>query len=168
MSESAPTWEEGGRIDGWRDFSDRVCAALAWACTQPTSLCLSDRDFQSWPLGQRAVVTALQSWAMANRQARMQVLLAQTDRVALQHPRWIAWRQGWGHRVQVWQADDDQRDQVPTLLLVGKVLGLRLHDPQRGQGVWTRDAATVQHWQDGFDVILQRSVSALPVTTLGL
>lgn len=168
MSELAQNGDEGGRIDGWRDFSDRVCAALAWACTEPSPLRLSDKDFQAWPLGQRSVVAALQSWAMAHRQVQMQVLLAHSDRVAVQHPRWINWRQSWAHRVQVWQADDDQRDQVPTVLLVGKVLGLRLHDPQRGQGVWTRDAATVQRWQDEFDVILQRSVSALPVTTLGL
>lgn len=161
-------WPTAGRVDGWRDFSDRVCAALAWASQMPCDLILSDPDFKAWPLGQRAVVEAFQAWALGHSSGRVRGLLADPEPFVRAHPRWLDWRQRWSHRVEFFCADDDVKDQVPTLLLVGDVLGLKLHDARLGRGTWSRDPDTLKRWRDEFDVILQRSSTSLPVTTLGL
>ncbi len=161
-------WPTAGRIDGWRDFSDRVCAALAWASQMPCDLILSDLDFKAWPLGQRAAVEAFQTWALGQSSVRVRGLLADPELLVRAHPRWLDWRQRWAHRVEFFRADDDLKDQVPTLLLVGDALGLKLHDVRLGRGTWSRDADTLKRWHDEVDVILQRSSPTLPVTTLGL
>jgi hypothetical protein len=161
-------WPTAGRIDGWRDFSDRVCAALAWASQMPCDLILSDLDFKAWPLGQRAAVEAFQTWALGQSSVRVRGLLADPEPLVRAHPRWLDWRQRWAHRVEFFRADDDLKDQVPTLLLVGDALGLKLHDVRLGRGTWSRDADTLKRWHDEVDVILQRSSPTLPVTTLGL
>ncbi|MBP7503577.1 MAG: hypothetical protein KA784_12410, partial [Aquabacterium sp.] len=55
-----------GRISSWRDFSDRVSAAMAMAAAEPGPMTLSDRDFTHWPLGQREVVEAFQKWVLGS------------------------------------------------------------------------------------------------------
>lgn len=162
------TWAAEGAIDGWRDFSDRVCAALAWGAAHPMDMLWSDPDFRAWPIGDRAVVAALQHWALTHSGRRITVLLAEADTLVRQHPRWLAWRRDWTHRVAVNQADEAQRAEVPALLLLGQDLGLRMIEPLRGRGLWSRDPATLRRWRDEIDVILQRSHAAAPATTLGL
>lgn len=162
------TWAAEGVIDGWRDFADRVCAAMAWGAAQAVDMCWSDADFRHWPLGDRAVVSALQHWALTHSGRRVTVLVSDPDAMPRQHPRWMLWRRDWGHRVAVFQADEAHRADVPTVLLLGQNLGLRMLEPLRGWGVWSRDPVMLQRWHDEIDVILQRSHPALPVTTLGL
>lgn len=157
-----------GTIDGWRDFADRVCAALAWGAARSLGLVLSDPDFRSWPLGDRAVVGAMQHWALSQKGQRLTVLLADAESIPRHHPRWLIWRRDWAHRVSVHQADAGQVSEVPTMLLLGQELGLRVLEPLRGRGIWTRDPSTLSRWREDIDAILQRSHPALPVTTLGL
>lgn len=161
-------WASGGRIDGWREFSERVSSVLSWAADKALDLTMSDADFHAWPLGERAVVSALDAWALAHTGTTLHMLLASGDVLGRVHPRWVSWRQTHGHRVHAALAPDEFVEQVPTMLLLGDVLGLRMLDTRLGAGVWSSDRATLHAWREGVDVILQRSTCSLPVTTLGL
>lgn len=158
----------GGRIEGWRDFGDRFRAALAMGTTEAADWRLCDPDFTQWPLGERAVVEALQEGMLVHPRTRLTLLAARFEAFPRLHPRWLRWRQPWSHRVHCLQACEDEAPQLrPMLLWPGRV-GLRLLDGLSGRGVWSTDPATLLMWQADFDVISQRSTEAMPSTTLGL
>jgi len=163
-----PAGELSGRINSWRDFEDRVGAAMAMAAASPTDITLMDTDFVHWPIGQRSVMEAFHQWGLASRGTRCRVLAHDFGEFPRLHPRWVAWRGTWAHRVHCYQAPDELVSSlVPTLVLHG-TLGLRLHEPVHGVGVWTREEGTLTSWMTEIDVILQRSHEALPPSTLGL
>lgn len=171
MDESSVTLGGGelsGRINSWRDFEDRVGAAMAMATAHPADLTLVDTDFVHWPIGRRSVMEAFHQWGLASRGTRCTLLAAHFDAFPRVHPLWVSWRGNWAHRVLCYQTPDELVSSLaPTLLLHGR-LGLRLLEPLQGVGVWTRDEATLTSWLTEIDVILQRSHEALPPTTLGL
>ncbi|RZI84448.1 MAG: hypothetical protein EOP38_09155 [Rubrivivax sp.] len=157
-----------GRIDGWPDFTDRVRAAMAMAASHPSSLWLMDSDFSRWPLGERVVMEAFHQWGLSSRVGQCTLLAATLDEIPRRHPRWVAWRGTWAHRVKCYLADPDQAASLmPTLVLEGQ-LGLRLLDPLTGRGLWSRKPSDLHEWRQEGDVILQRCSEALPPTTLGL
>ena len=157
-----------GRIDGWRDFEDRLRAALAMGTTEPADWRLCDPDFVQWPLGERAIVEVLQQGTLAHPRTRLTLLAARFEAFPRKHPRWLAWRQDWAHRVRCLQANEEDAPQLRPMLLWPGRLGLRLLDGLSGRGVWSTDPATLHVWQADFDVISQRSTEAMPSTTLGL
>jgi len=157
-----------GRIDGWPDFIDRVRAAMAMAAAQPVSLYLCDGDFSRWPLGERSVMEAFQQWGLSSRVPHCVLVAATLDEVPRRHPRWVAWRGTWAHRVKCHLADPDQALGLMPTLLLEKQLGLRLLDPLSGRGLWSRRPSDLSEWRQEADVILQRCTEALPPTTLGL
>jgi hypothetical protein len=157
-----------GRISSWRDFADRVSAALAMAAADPVPLSLSDVDFTHWPLGQRSVMEAFHQWALHGNRLPCQLLAVRFDEMVRQHPRWVNWRGTWGHLVRCWQVPEELHSSVQPLLVLHDRLALRLTEPRLGVGLWTRDPATIKAWLLDFDVILQRSHEAMPSTTLGL
>lgn len=163
-----PGAHRSGRIEGWQDFEDRLRAGLAMGITEPADWRLSDPDFAQWPLGERAIVEVLQQGVLAHPRTSLTLLAARFEAFARQHPRWLAWRQGWSHRVRCLQANDEDAPQLRPMLLWPGRLGLRLLDPLTGRGVWSTDPATLHVWQADFDVISQRSTEAMPSTTLGL
>lgn len=157
-----------GRIDGWPDFIDRVRAVMAMAAAQPASLHLADSDFSRWPLGERTVMEAFHQWGLNSRVAACTLIAATLDDMPRRHPRWVAWRGTWAHRVKCYMTDPDQATSLtPTLVLEGQ-LGLRLLDPLTGRGLWSRRPSDLHEWRQEIDVILQRCSEALPPTTLGL
>lgn len=157
-----------GRIDGWRDFTDRVRTALAAGTDAAADWRLSDPDFAQWPLGERAIVEALQQAVVAHPKTRFTLLACQFDAFPRRHPRWLAWRLPWQHRVHCFQVTEEDAPRLQPMLLWPGRLGLRLLDGASGRGVWSTDVATLHVWQDDFDVISQRSTEAMPGTTLGL
>jgi hypothetical protein len=157
-----------GRINSWRDFEDRVGAAMAMAAVQPADLTFVDVDFARWPIGRRSVMAAFHQWTLASRAAHCTMLAASYDGFGRMHPLWVAWQRSWVHRVCCYQAPEEFASALmPTLVLHG-TLGLRLLEPLHGTGVWTRDEGTLAAWLTEIDVILQRSHEAMPPTTLGL
>lgn len=168
QSEAQGEVATSGRIDSWRDFQDRVGAAMAMLAAQPVNVWMADPDFARWPLGQRSVMEALHQWAVASRHQRITVLAADFDDLPRSHPRWAAWRTTWGHRVRCWQAPDELASEVKTTLILDGVLGLKVLEPRLGTGLWTRDVGQIGTWCAEIDVILQRSQEAMPSTTLGL
>ena len=92
-----------GRMQGRQLFSDLVRQAIETAAAQAWSpLVLSDADFEDWPLGDRAVVQALQDWAAQGR--RIRFLARDFQKLRERHPRLVTWRVQWSHLVEahVW------------------------------------------------------------------
>lgn len=88
-----------GRIQGLRDFADLVRLALQTAAREGwPHIVLSDPDFSDWPLGERAVIDALNAWAGRGR--KIQFLAGSFDRLREQHPRLVQWRTTWAHIVE--------------------------------------------------------------------
>ena len=61
-----------------------------------------------------------------------------------------------------------EAQQVPTLLLVPGQVCVRLLDPVHFRGTVSNRAADQHDVRERIDALLQRSVEAFPVTTLGL
>jgi len=160
--------ETSGRITSWRDFEDRVRAAMAMAAAHPVDITLMDVDFGHWPLGQRSVMEAFHQWGLASRGTHCRLLAAHYDGFALQHPLWVTWRATWSHRVLCQQAPEEVASALSPMFILHGTLGLRLNEPMHGAGVWTRDPGRLTEWLSEIDVILQRSEPAMPSTTLGL
>ncbi|MDE2400484.1 MAG: hypothetical protein KGL90_02295 [Burkholderiales bacterium] len=157
-----------GRINGWPDFIDRVRAGMAMAAAQPAPLYLCDSDFSRWPLGELSVMEAFQQWGLNSRGPHCTLVATTLDEIPRRHPRWVAWRGTWAHRVRCYQPmPEEVLTLAPIWLLQGR-LGLRLLNPLTGQGLWTRKTDDLLEWHQEIDVILQRCEEALPPTTLGL
>lgn len=137
-------------------IAEQGCRAL-WFC---------DSDYADWPLGERATVDALTTWAMSHR--RLVVLAAQFDTLQRQHPRWVAWRRQWAHVVQCRQVEDADAAAIPTMVLAPGVLSLRVHDPLGFRGRLSFMRAEEVRDGDDLDAFLQRSHEAFPATHLGL
>lgn len=167
-SSMAAGTDQSGEITSWRDFQDRVRAAMAMAASQGADLTLVDHDFQHWPLGERSVMEAFHQWAVQHRAAGCRLLAAQYDAFPRVHPRWVSWRATWAHRVKCWEAPSELADTLRPVMVVHGCIGLRLHDTLHGRGIWTRDGQVFRTWLEEIDANLQRSGEALPPTTLGL
>ena len=159
--------DEAGRIDGRKAFEDAVRAALAEAAAAGwRELYLCDPDFANWPLGERAVVECLAQWVGTGR--CMTLLALSYDDFARRHSRWVRWRSQWAHAVSCRAPTEIAADDMPVLLLAPGALTLQLDDPVRFLGRVSRDPAVAILARAKVDAILQQSIDALPVTTLGL
>lgn len=160
--------EQSGHISSWRDFQDRCRAAMAMAATQATDLTLVDIDFVHWPLGERSVMEAFHQWSLLSKGTHCQLLAANFESFGRLHPRWLAWRGTWAHRIKCWQAPDEFAAGLQPMLVVHDCIGLKLNEPLHGAGIWTRDRGVLRTWLGEIDVISQRSIEGMPPTTLGL
>ena len=155
------------QIGSRKEFHEAIRAALARAADAGSAeICLVDRDFQDWPLNERAVVETLARWAHARR--RFVVYAHSFDEVPRSAPRFTEWRRQWSHIVQCRTDPEIEAQQVPTLLLVPGELTVRLLDPVRYRGVVSGRASDQAESREAIDALLQRSVEAFPPTTLGL
>ncbi|HET8871098.1 MAG TPA: hypothetical protein VFM48_11655 [Aquabacterium sp.] len=157
-----------GRFDGWLAFQDHLNAAMAMVAAAPVDLYLCDLDFGHWPLGSRAVLDAFHQWVMAAGRSQCHVMTLRPEELTSEHPRWVAWRQPWKHRVKCYQMPEELVQGLPPMFIARGQLGIRVLDERSGAGIWSRDPATIGAWLTDLDVILQRSHEAEPGSTLGL
>lgn len=88
-----------GRLAGRELFAQTVRDALACAAREGwQEIILSDATFGDWPLHERAVVESLLAWSKSGR--RITLLATRYDEVQRSQPRFVAWRQTWGHIVE--------------------------------------------------------------------
>jgi hypothetical protein len=154
-------------IDTRLEFHDALrdaFAAMAQSGCRQAWLC--DEDFADWPLNERAVIERLTQWAGAHR--RLTVIARSYDDVVRRHPRWVEWRRQWSHIVECRAFEEAEQGQVPTLLLASDLVSVRLVDPQRHRGAWSREAADLLRLRELVDAVLQRSVESFGPTVLGL
>ena len=85
-----------GRFSGREAFQQLVRDAIATAARDGwQEIFISDAHFHDWPLGERAVVEALQDWARSGR--RFTMLACSYDDVIRRHARFVRWRGTWDH-----------------------------------------------------------------------
>ncbi|GAA6143622.1 hypothetical protein [Hydrogenophaga sp. 5NK40-0174] len=127
-----------GRFEGRATFQDFVRLALAHAAEHGWKrLILCDEDFADWPLGERAAIDALQSWASSGRTIRF---VARDYRLIHSlHPRLVQWRQHWSHIVEARTCSGRGSDQLPSAFWSDGWTLERLDD-QRDAMVATQDA----------------------------
>ena len=90
---------DAGPFSGPTEFAELIRRALVSAAQEGwSSMVWSDPNFEDWPLGERAVIESLQTWARGGRQL---VMLAHNYDSVLRHkPRLVSWRSAWDHIVE--------------------------------------------------------------------
>jgi sugar/nucleoside kinase (ribokinase family) len=127
---------------------------------------LVDPNFADWPLNERSVIDALSRWVDSSR---LLVVMAHSfDELARRQLRFVEWRRQWAHVVQCRTDPDLEAEQIPTLLLVAGHSCVRVVDRIRFRGTVSNRPVDLTESRDTVDALLQRSVEAFPVTTLGL
>jgi len=149
------------------DFLQAVRDALGLAeQSGAREIVLVDRDFADWPLNEPLVIDALSRWIDSSR---LLVVFAHSfDEMARRQLRFVEWRRQWAHVVQCRNDPEHEADQIPTLLLVPGRTCVRVLDRVRYRGTVSNRPVDLTESRETIDALLQRSVEAFPVTTLGL
>ena len=149
------------------DFQQAIRAALVQAAgIGAPEIFLVDPNFADWPLGERGVVEVLTRWVDSRR--RLTLMAYSFDDLARRQIRFVEWRRQWAHVVHCRHDDELESEQIPTLLHVPGAVCVRLLDRVRCRGVVSSRPIDLAECRESIDALLQRSVEAFPVTTLGL
>lgn len=155
-----------GRIEGPRAFADCVRQALACAASQGwRELILSDASFEDWPLHERAVVESLQAWSASGR--RMTLVASRYDGVVRSQPRFVAWRQRWGHILDCRVNRRVDAADFPSAIWSPAWAMSRL-DLARSTGVCSTEPDRRAKVREMLDGLLAGSGPGFPSSTLGL
>jgi len=149
------------------EFGDAIRASFALAADDGASeiVCV-DADFADWPLNDRAVIETLTAWIGSRRSF---LLFGHSfDELARRQPRFVEWRRQWGHAVHCRSDPELEAAQLPTIVLVPGVTCVRLVDRVQHRGTVSNRGVELAECREAVDALLQRSVEAFPVTTLGL
>lgn len=124
-------------------------------------------DWVGWPVGEPDVVSALTAWA---RTGSVQMLWLANDYRAFDGAlaRLMRWRRDWAHLVRCLTPADDSRGLLPTMLIADQRLLVQCTDMRHGRGRISATSREIRQSTDWVDAVLQQSVEALPVTTLGI
>ena len=155
-----------GRLQGRQVFVDTVRLAFEVAADQGWNhITLSDADFADWPLGERAVVDALNRWARRGRTLKM--LARHYDQLRLLHPRFVQWRVTWSHLVEAHACQGAAGAELPSAIC-SPVWTLERLDPLRNTLVASGDAERRVALQERLNECWLRSTPSFPASQLGL
>lgn len=165
MSEAAQALPDG-RFQGREDFRQLVRDALAAAAREGwRELILSDASFEDWPLGERAVVDALQAWSQSGR--RMVLLARRYDTVLREHARFVQWRARWSHIVEARACPAADPLDLPSAIWTPRWV-LERREPERSIGYCGGEPERRVALREALQEWLQKSTPSFPATTLGL
>lgn len=168
MGEAGQTLPElpTGRQEGRTAFVDLVRLAMAHAAGSGWSqIVLSDPDFVDWPLGERAVVNALQDWAQSGRQLRL--LARDFSSMRERHPRFVQWRVTWSHLIEAHMVTGASEGELPSAIWTPDWFLERL-DVLRSTTVASRDAERRTALKERIENGWHKGRPAFAATTLGL
>lgn len=149
------------------DFQAAVRAAFRQAAdAQAHEIMMVDPSFDGWPLNEPALIETLTRW-VDSRHA-LTLMAHSFDELARRQLRFVAWRRQWSHVVRCRADDELGAEQFPTLLLVPGVVCVRLLDRVVHRGTVSARPVDLVECRETIDALLQRSIEAFPVTTLGL
>ena len=155
-----------GRFSGRTDFTEMIRRAFAAAAEQGwREIIVCDPDFDDWPLGERAVVQALNDWSKTGRTFTM--LARNYDEVLRRHARFVTWRRTWAHIIECRANGSAPADDLPSALLGPGWVFERL-DLQRCTGMAGSEPARRVALRERLNERLLKSSPAFPATTLGL
>ena len=149
------------------EFLDAVRTAFTQAEEHGArKIVVVDPNFADWPLNERTVIDSLSRWIDSSR---LLIVIAHSfDELARRQLRFVEWRRQWAHVVQCRNDPDLEAEQIPTLLLVPGHSCIRVLDRIRYRGTVSKRPVDLTESRETVDALLQRSVEAFPVTTLGL
>lgn len=149
------------------DFRAAICAAARAAVDlRARRLVLVDRDFDEWPLDDPDLLDALTDFVRLP--GRQVLLLGRSfEAVARSRPRFVRWRQIWGHAVDARRPVDDELP-VPTLLLADRSLAVEVLDKEHWRGRVLQGDPRIAVLTHDIDAFAQRTEATFGATTLGL
>ena len=155
-----------GRFSGRTEFGDLIRRAFQAAANQGwREIIICDGNFEDWPLGERAVTSALGDWS---RTGRKLIMIARSyDAVTRRHPRFVSWRQTWSHIVECRGSASGPSETLPSAMLTPDWVFERL-DLERSAGYSGREATRRVALRESLNERLLKSAPAFPATTLGL
>lgn len=156
-----------GAFIGRETFRELVRTALAEAARcRWRELILADADFHDWPLGERAVIESLTSWALSGGQ-RLTLLARRYDTVVRTQPRFVAWRRQWSHKIDARGLPGVDAQDVPCILWTPAWV-LERQDVLRSRGFSGSEPERRRQLRETLEDWLTRSSTAFPADTLGL
>jgi hypothetical protein len=155
-----------GAFRGTQEFAQLIRKSIQLAAQQGwREMVWSDASFEDWPLRERAVVDALQSWANSNRKL---TLLAQNfDALPRLHPRFVTWRCQWDHILECRVNKRISDAEFPSAIWT-PAWCLRRLDRERSTGVAGAEAQRRLLLKEELDECLRYSAPGFPATVLGL
>lgn len=160
--------ETGPVIDTRAGFA----AALRWGFERAIdggARCITcvDPQFAEWPLDDVALLSRLAGY-LRQPQRRLLLLASDFEAVTRRHPRFDAWRADWAHAIESFAPPDEDRLELPTLLVDDRTTVVELFDAVHWRGRAAADAHLARAAREAADALLQRSTPAYPVKRLGL
>lgn len=150
-----------------QSFQAAVHAAVKEAVAQRARrLVLLDEDYEPWALDDPALLDDLTAFARLPGRTIL-VMGRRFEGLARRCPRFVAWRQTWGHAVDVRRPVDDEA-RCPTLLLADRVVAVELLDRVRWHGRVMQNDPRTAILADEVDAFAQRTEPTFGATTLGL
>lgn len=165
---AAAEWPVEGAIKSRTAFQAAVRGVLTHAAEHGVRrMHWVSPDFEAWPIDEPPVLDAMSDWA---RPRTVQLVWLCSDFEALRRcaPRLVAWRRRWSHVLQCLGPSQDVAAELPSLLLAGDKLLIKLMDRGHWRGRISCSAADIQAAREQIDALLQRSAETFPVTTLGI
>lgn len=156
-----------GRFSGREAFQQLVRDALSTAAREGwKEIVVSDANFHDWPLGERAVIDALQAWAGSGR--RFSMLASNYDDVIRRHARFVRWRGTWDHIITCRRSPSTDPLSIPSALW-SPVWVMHRIDPERCVGVTGAESDRKVVLKELLNEWMRsRSAPGFPSTTLGL
>jgi len=155
-----------GSFSGRCEFSDLIRRAFLVAATQGwREIIICDADFEDWPLGERAVISALGEWSRTGR--KLTIIARDYSAVTRRHPRFVTWRQTWSHIVDCRGSALAPSETLPSAMWTPNWVFERL-DLERSVGYSGHEAARRVALKERLNERLLKSLPAFPATTLGL
>jgi hypothetical protein len=161
-----PTGLPSRRFEGREDFRQLVRDALACAAREGwREIILSDATFNDWPLGERVVTESLQAWSSSGR--RITLLAKHYDDVLRGHPRFVRWRETWGHIITAMAVPSADPLEIPSAIWSpGWALERRDVDNSAGFCGGEPDRRVLA--RELLNEWLRKATPAFPATKLGL
>lgn len=166
QADAASSMLPDGRFSGRSEFAELVRQAMTAAAAQGwREMIWCDPDFADWPLGERAVMQALNDWAGSGR--KLTLLADHYDAVLRKHARFVTWRGTWAHVIACRKSGAASAGCLPSALWSQAWVFERL-DITRGTGVASANTARCNAVKERLNEHLLTSSAGFPATILGL
>lgn len=127
---------------------------------------LVHESFEGWPLDDRQFLEVLSTFVrLPGRQVA--ILGRGLERLRVRSPRFAAWRQVWGHGLDI-RTPEDEHAPLPGLALADRRFAVELDGDEGWSGRTRVDSRDVIRHALDIDARMQRSLPAFPGSILGL
>ncbi len=155
-----------GRFSGRETFAQLVRDALGCAAREGwREVILSDATFEDWPLREQGVVASLQAWSRTGR--RFLMLASRYDLLQRDQPRFVTWRQAWGHIIECRLYREADLQDFPSALWSPSWVMQRM-DLELCAGICGTEPDRRVQLRERLNEPLRRSSPGFPASVLGL